>query len=105
MIKLKIRKKDKVAVLSGKDKGKTGEVLKVFPSEMRVLVSKVNMVTKHRKARQNEPGGIQKMEAPLHISRVMLVCPKCEKAVRPKLDRLATGEVVRACRECGEAIL
>lgn len=105
MLKLKIHKKDKALVLSGKDKGKTGEVVRVYPSEMRVLVSKVNIVTKHKKARQNEPGGIEKMEAPLPLSKVMLVCPKCEKAIKPKLDKLATGERVRLCRECGETIL
>lgn len=105
MVKLKIRKKDKVIVIAGKDKGKTGEVLKIFPGEGRVLVGKVNMVTKHRKPRQNEPGGIQKLEAPIHYSNVMLMCPKCEKAVRPKLDKLSTGEQVRVCRRCGETIL
>ena len=105
MIRLKIRKKDKVVVIAGRDKGKTGEVLKIFPEGGRVLVGKVNMVTKHRKPRQNEPGGIQKLEAPIHLSNVMLLCPKCEKPVRPKLESLSTGERVRACRRCGETIL
>ena len=80
MANLKIRKKDKVMVLSGKDKGKTGEVLQVFPVEGRVLISKINIVTKHKKPRQNEPGGIEKLEASIHYSNVMLVCPKCERA-------------------------
>lgn len=105
MLKLKLHKKDKVVVLSGKDKGKTGEVLKIFPSEMRILVGKVNIVTKHKKPKQNEPGGIQKLEAPIAYSNVMLLCPKCEKAIRPKMDRLSTGELVRLCRKCGETIL
>lgn len=108
MLKLKMRKKDKVVVISGRDRGKQGEILKVFPGDadgFRVLVSKVNLVTKHVKPRQNEPGGIQKKEAPLHASKVMLVCPKCGKAVRPKMDALATGEKVRVCRKCGEVIL
>ncbi len=105
MPKLKLRKKDKVMVLSGKDKGKTGEILRILPAERRVLVSKVNMITKHRKATQTEPGGLQKMEAPIDYSNVMLVCPKCEKAIRPKLDRLQTGETVRVCRKCGETVL
>ncbi len=104
-MKLKIRKKDKVMVLSGKDKGKTGEVLKIYPETMRVLVAKVNMVTKHKKPRQNEPGGLQKMEAAMHYSNVMLMCPKCEKPIRPKLDKLSTGETVRLCRKCSETIL
>ena len=99
MLKLKIRKKDKVVVLSGKDKGKTGEVLQIFPDTMRVLVAKINIVTKHNKPKQNQPGGIQKMEAPLAYSNIMLLCPKCEKPVRPKLETLQTGESVRACRK------
>ena len=104
-MKLKIRKKDKVMVMAGKDKGKTGEILKIFPEQGRILVSKINMVTKHKKRRQNEPGGLQKMEAPIHCSNAMLLCPKCEKPVRPRLDKLATGESVRLCRRCGETIL
>jgi large subunit ribosomal protein L24 len=103
--KLKLRKKDKVMVIAGKDKGKTGEIMKIMPDEMRVLVSKVNIVTKHRKRTQTEPGGIEKLEAPIAYSNVMLLCPKCEKPTRPKLDRLRTGETVRACRKCGEKIL
>lgn len=105
MTKLKIRKKDTVLVLAGKDKGKKGEVLKAFAEDGRVLVAKVNMVTKHKKPKQSEPGGIQKMEAPIHASKVMLVCPKCQKATRTKRDRLATGERVRVCRLCAEVIL
>lgn len=105
MLKLKIRKKDKIMIMSGKDKGKTGEVISVDPVKMRLLVGKVNMITKHRKARPNETGGLQKMEAPVAYSKAMLICPKCDKPVRPKLDRLATGETVRACRRCKEAIL
>ena len=104
-MKLKLRKKDKVMVIAGRDKGKTGEILKIFPEKGRVLVGKVNIVTKHKKPRQSEPGGLQKMEAPIHLSNAMLMCSKCEKPVRPKLDKLATGETVRLCRRCGETIL
>ena len=105
MLKLKLHKKDKVMVLSGKDKGKTGEILSIDPSKMRVLVGKINIVTKHKKATQTEPGGLSKLEAPIAYSNVMLVCPKCEKPIRPKLDKLQTGEIVRVCRKCGEQIL
>jgi large subunit ribosomal protein L24 len=103
--KLKIHKKDKVIVIAGKDKGRTGEVLKVFPDTLRVLIGKINMVTKHKKRTQTAPGGLEKMEAPIHYSNVMLVCPKCEKPSRPKTERLQTGESVRSCRKCGEHIL
>ncbi len=104
-MKCKLRKKDKVMVIAGKERGKTGEILRIYPDTGRVLVGKVNIVTKHRKPKQSQPGGLQKMEAPLHYSNVMLLCPKCEKPIRPKLDKLSTGEVVRLCRKCGETIL
>lgn len=104
-MKLKIHKKDKVLVISGKDKGKSGEVLRIDMAKMRILIGKVNMVTKHKKPKQNEPGGIQKLEAPIAYSNVMLLCPKCEKPMRPKLDKLSTGEAIRLCRKCGETIL
>ena len=105
MLKLKIRKKDKVMVIAGKDKGRVGEVIRVMPESMRVLVGKINMVTKHKKRSQTEPGGLQKMESPIHYSNVMLVCPKCEKPNRAKTERLQNGDVVRSCRKCGEHIL
>lgn len=104
-MKLKLRKKDKVMVIAGKDKGKSGEVLRIDPAKGRILVGKINIVTKHQKPRQSQPGGLQKLEAPIAISNVMLLCPKCEKPIRPKLDKLATGEAVRICRKCGETIL
>lgn len=102
---LTVRKKDKIKVLSGKEKGKTGEILKVFPREGKVLVSQINLVTKHAKARGAQPGGIQKKEAPLPIGKVMLICPKCEQPMRPKFDRLASGEKVRLCRRCNEVLV
>lgn len=101
---LKIRKKDKVMVIAGREKGKTGEVIRIDRNPLRVLVGKVNMVTKHKKPRQNEPGGIQKLEAPIAYSNVMLICPKCDKPVRVKSGEMA-GETVRLCRRCGETIL
>lgn len=104
-VKLKIHKKDKVMVIAGKDKGRTGEVLKVYPDTMRVLIGKVNMVTKHKKPTQTEPGGLNKMEAPIAYSNVMLVCPKCEKPTRVKTEKLASGEIVRSCKKCSENIL
>jgi large subunit ribosomal protein L24 len=104
-IKLKIRKKDKVMVISGKDKGRTGEVLKVYPDTMRVLVSKINIVTKHKKRSQTEPGGLQKLEAPIHYSNVMLVDPKTDKPTRVKIKTLADGTKVRVSVKTGEEIL
>lgn len=105
IVKFKIKKKDKVLVISGRDRGKRGEVLAVMPAKERALVSKINMVTKHARPTQTEPGGIQKREAPLPLAKLMLVCSKCEQPMRPRMDRLATGERVRICRKCSEAIL
>lgn len=106
---LNIRKKDTVLVIAGRDKGKKGEVIKVYSPEpfipAKVLVAKINIITKHKKPSQAEAGGIQKKESPIAISNVMLVCPKCQKPIRPKLDKLQTGERVRVCRKCSEVIL
>ncbi|MBI3547733.1 MAG: 50S ribosomal protein L24 [Elusimicrobia bacterium] len=109
MSKLAIHKKDTVVVLSGRDKGKQGEVLKVHAATEKrpatALVSKINFVTSHNKPTQTDPGGIQKKEAPLPLSKLMLVCPKCKKGIRPKFDRLGSGEKTRVCRKCSEVIL
>jgi large subunit ribosomal protein L24 len=102
-----IRKKDKVMVLSGKNRGKQGEVIEVLRDDGRVLVSKVNFVKRHSRPNpgKGEPGGIREKEASLHLSNVMLVCPKCHRAMRPKADFLSDGTKVRACRKCGEMIV
>lgn len=100
-----IKKKDKVVVLAGKDRGKQGEVIQVVPREGRVFVAKVNFVKRHTRPTQTDPGGIREKEAPLHISNVMLVCPKCKQPTRPKFDFLSDGSKVRVCRKCGEMIV
>ena len=105
MAKMKIQKKDTVLITAGKDKGKKGEILKLYPEKSRVLVAKVNLVTKHVKPTQTAKGGLEKREASIHASNVMLICPKCEQPIRAKRDKLNTGERVRVCRKCGEVIL
>ena len=105
MIKFNLKKKDTVLVLSGKDKGKKGEVIRVYPESGKILVQKINLVTKHTRPSQTQAGGINKVEAPLAISKVALVCPKCSQSMRPKRDRLATGESVRQCRKCNEVLV
>ncbi|MCL2799726.1 MAG: 50S ribosomal protein L24 [Endomicrobia bacterium] len=100
-----IKKKDKVVVLSGKDKGKKGEVLDVFPDKGKVIVAKVNFVKKHTKPTQRDTGGIREKEAPISASKVMLICPKCDQASRSKFDSLSDGKKVRICRKCGEMIV
>ncbi|AWZ49526.1 50S ribosomal protein L24 [Hathewaya limosa] len=101
--KIHVRRKDTVVVISGKDKGKVGEVLAVIPKKGRVLVEGVNIVTKHEKPnRQNMQGGIQKVEAPINSSKVMLYCTKCNKATRISHKILEDGTKVRVCKKCGE---
>ena len=100
-----LKKKDKVIVLTGKDKDKTGEVLKIMGDRQRVLVSKINFIKRHTRPTQTDPGGIREKEAPVHISNLMLVCPKCSKPTRKKIDFLSDGKKVRVCRKCNEMIM
>lgn len=103
MARLHIKRDDKVVVISGKDKGKTGKVLITEPKTGRVIVEKVNMVTKHEKPKgQGKPGGIMHQEAPLYASKVMLVCEKCGKATRLGFKMLEDGSKVRVCKKCGD---
>jgi len=100
-----IQKKDKVMVLSGRSRGKQGEVVKVLREDGRVLISKINFVKRHSRPTQTTPGGIREKEASIHLSNVMLVCPKCARPMRPKVEVLSDGTKVRACRKCGEMLV
>jgi large subunit ribosomal protein L24 len=102
--KLKIKKGDKVVVLAGRDKGQSGEVLKVLREVNRVVVQGVNMVTKHQKPTQTSPGGLEKKELPIHISNVAIADPKGGKATRVGYKFLKDGEKVRFARKSGEVI-
>ncbi len=98
---MKIRTDDKVIVLSGKDKGKQGKVLKADPKGGKVVVEGVSVASRHRKPRrQGEEGGIIKMETPIYASKVMLVCPKCGKPTRVG-HVVEDGKKLRACKKCG----
>lgn len=100
----KIKKGDKVVVLAGKDKGKEGEVIGVFPQEDRVLVQGVNLVKRHERATQTTPGGISTREAKLDLSNVALVDPKTGKATRVGFKFLDDGKKVRFAKASGEVI-
>lgn len=102
--KMKIKKGDQVIVLTGKNKGTKGEVLKTFPATSRVLVQGVNVVTKHGKPSQFSAGGIQKKELPIHVSNVALADPKSGKATRVGYKVLKDGKKVRVARKSGETI-
>lgn len=100
----KIKKGDKVVVLTGRDKGKEGEVTKVLPTEGRVLVQGANMVKRHTKATQTNPGGIIEKEASMAISNVAHLDPKDGKATRVGFKTLDDGKKVRFAKRSGEVI-
>ncbi|WP_294755713.1 50S ribosomal protein L24 [uncultured Flavonifractor sp.] len=105
MKKMSIRKDDMVVVLSGKDKGKQGKILEVMPKEGKVVVEKINVVSRHTKPRkQGDQGGILKKEAPIYASKVQRVCPKCGKPTRAAHKVQADGKKVRICKKCGAEI-
>ncbi|HWS42157.1 MAG TPA: 50S ribosomal protein L24 [Pseudoflavonifractor sp.] len=105
MNKMSIKKGDTVIVLSGKDKGKQGKVEVVLPKEGKVVVERVNVVSRHTKPRQQgDEGGIIKKEAPIYACKVMRVCPKCNKPTRTAHKLLADGKKVAVCKKCGAEI-
>lgn len=100
-----IRKDDTVAVITGKDKGKTGKVIMFNTEKQRVLIQGVNFVTRHvRRTRENEPWGRLKKERSVHISNVKLVCPKCNKPTKISLKVNADKTKSRMCKNCKEEI-
>lgn len=105
MLATKLRKNDKVEVVAGKEKGKRGRIIAVLLRKERVLVESLNLMKKHMRASaQSKEGGILEKEGPLHISNVMLVCPKCDKATRLGTSILDGDRKVRVCRRCGESV-
>lgn len=104
MAKLKVKKGDSVLVLAGRDKGKRGEIVKVFPSENRVVVQGVNVVRRHQKQSPNQEGGILSKEAPIHVSNVALEDPKDGASTRVGYRILDDGRKVRYAKRSGEVI-
>jgi large subunit ribosomal protein L24 len=104
MAAAKIKKGDKVVILSGKDKGKTGEVIRAIPAEDKVVVGGLNMIARHRKPSQTQPqGGIDRKEAALHIAKVAIADPKTGKATRVGF-KTVDGKKVRYAKKSGEVI-
>ncbi len=102
---ISIKKDDKVKVIAGKDKGKIGKVVKVIRKDNRILVENVNMIKRHtRPSAKNRQGGIVSAEAPIHVSNIVLMCNKCIKPVRIKMQNLENEKKVRVCRKCNEII-
>ena len=94
-----VKKGDRVKVLCGKDKGKEGEILRAIPQKQRVVVKKAM-----RPTQQNPQGGIITIEAPIHVSNVMLICPECKQPTRVNHRRDENGRKVRVCKKCGKDI-
>ena len=101
----KIQKGDRVILLSGDDRGKEGVVLKVDPSSGKAIIEGINFVKRHQKPTQKSPqGGIVEKEAPVHFSNLLVICSKCNEAVKTKMIILADGHKTRTCKKCGEMI-
>jgi large subunit ribosomal protein L24 len=100
---MKVRKDDEVAVLTGREKGKTGKIVKVFPDDETVLIQGVNMVKRHTRPAQGRPGGIVEKEAPIHVSNVALIDPKDRKPTKVGY-KTVDGRKLRFARRSGEMI-
>lgn len=105
-VEVNVRRNDRVMVITGKDKGKTGRVIEVLPRKRKLLVEGVNIIKRHTKAnsRQGVSGGIIDREAPIDVSNVMLICPHCGKPTRSGHQELSGGSRMRACKRCGATI-
>jgi large subunit ribosomal protein L24 len=99
-----IKKNDLIMVTQGKEKGKSGRVLKVLPEKEKLIIEKINLIKRHTRPHgQQRRGGILEKESPLHLSNVMLLCEKCNKPVRIRHRTVEGGKKVRVCHKCGES--
>jgi large subunit ribosomal protein L24 len=104
MLERRLKKGDTVKVIAGKEKGKTGKVMKIISKKDRVTVEKINFIKKHQKPDAKGKGGILEKEGSLHISNVMYLCGKCNRAVKIGYRALEDGKKVRICRKCNELL-
>ncbi len=103
--KLHVKKNDVVTIIAGKEQGKTGKVLRVYPAKGRVVVENLNVIKRHTRPNQLNPeGGIIEKEAPLSLSNVMLVCGSCNQATRTGVRLLEDGSKTRFCKKCNESV-
>ena len=102
---MRIKKNDTVRVIAGNAKGMEGKVLKVFPGNERIIVEKVKLIKRHtRQSGQGDTGGIIEKEAPISVSNVILVCPKCGKPAKTAMASLSDGRKIRKCKKCSETL-
>lgn len=103
--KIHVKKDDMVKIIAGKEKGKTGKVLRVFPAKGRVVVESLNVIKRHTRPSQLNPeGGIVEKEAPMSISNIMLVCGSCNEAARTGVRKLEDGSKTRYCKKCNASV-
>ncbi|HWS48539.1 MAG TPA: 50S ribosomal protein L24 [Candidatus Methanoperedens sp.] len=102
---MKIQKGDKVEIMIGKDKGRNGEVLRVFSKSEEIVIKGLNMFKKHIKPTQGQKGGIVEKERPIKASKVMLICPSCGKKIRVAYSIDKNGDKSRICRKCKSIII
>jgi large subunit ribosomal protein L24 len=104
-MRAQIKKNDSVMVIAGRERGKTGKVLRVLPAKERALIERLNMVKRHRKpSGPQSPSGIVEKEAPIRLSNLMIMCDKCNAPVRMGKRHLEDGRSVRVCRRCGDQL-
>ena len=104
-VKIRLKKNDLVEVATGKERGKTGKILRVIREKNQVLVEKINMIKRHtRPSPTTGQGGIVEKEAPLNVSKVKLICPKCTTTTRFRMTTTGEGKKVRVCLKCKELI-
>ena|SRR3990167_151446 len=105
MSAIRVKKGDQVLILAGKDRAKRGAISEVMPGKRKVAVEGVNVLKRHLKPRgPGKPAGIVEFNAPLDLSNVMVVCPKCDQPTRIGMRVLADGSKMRACKKCGEVM-
>ena len=103
-VKTYLRKNDRVMVMAGRDRGKVGKILSILPKKGRALVEGAQMVKRHTRPGPGTAGGILEKEASIHLSNLLLICPKCTETVRVYRKILEDGNKVRICKKCGEVI-
>ncbi len=100
-----LKANDQVEVIAGKDKGRVGKILKVFPADSKATVERINMIKRHTKPRDpSQQGQIVEREAPIHVSNLQIICPECAQTGRVGRKVLEDGTKVRFCKKCGESI-
>jgi len=101
---MKVKINDSVLVIAGKNRNKSGKILRIDDKARKIVVEKINLITKHIKKTQQKPGSKIQREAPIDVSNVMVICPNCKKATRVEYKKLENGKKQRICKKCKESL-